>query len=618
MILIGLIIVFWKFIISDQMIHSTDLLTYGVFFRHFLGEYFLTNLSIPDWNPYVLGGLPFVDSIHGATFYPLQWLDILIGGLRICVYNFMLHYLMAGIFTYLAVRQLLLSRVAAAVAGVSYMFAPCLISWVAPGHDGKIYVAALFPLAMLFLIKMFRTRPWFNATLLGLTIAAIIFTAHLQMAYYSFLAIGFYILWQLGSVWHSDRSWRSTFKPILIATYAVLLGLIISSIQLLPSYDYFSNYSLRSQQLRGLLWAGAFAIRAEELISQIVPEFSGFNKVDAPRNYWGKNSFKDNSESVGLVPILLALVGLAFGRSRQKLVWALMAFLAMIYALGPSTPFFESIIRILPFADSMRGPSSISFVFCFCAAVLAAYGVHELWFRSGRINTERYRVRAIRIILIGLPLLFAVLAGLCLLFGEQALALYCQLLHSTILPGPETDPHKWQYALNNLPSLREGFILAAIYSACFSAIVYKALTKAPLRRVWLVALVPLIMFASGSFSSQFVQLTDQTDQSSSHKSRQVVSVLKQGQVADRVIMLDLNTSHYRLANHEIQTPQGISPDNSTGTLTLPAERPAGTLGTSGSRISAAVDISSAPDGILWPWISSVRFDWTRSRFWTMS
>lgn len=295
-----------------------------------------------------------------------------------------------------------------------------------------------------------------------------------------------------------------------------------------------------------------------------------------------------------------------------------MAFLAMIYALGPSTPFFESIIRILPFADSMRGPSSISFVFCFCAAVLAAYGVHELWFRSGRINTERYRVRAIRIILIGLPLLFAVLAGLCLLFGEQALALYCQLLHSTILPGPETDPHKWQYALNNLPSLREGFILAAIYSACFSAIVYKALTKAPLRRVWLVALVPLIMFASGSFSSQFVQLTDQTDQSSSHKSRQVVSVLKQGQVADRVIMLDLNTSHYRLANHEIQTPQGISPDNSTGTLTLPAERPAGTLGTSGSRISAAVDISSAPDGILWPWISSVLFDWTRSRFWTMS
>ena len=40
------------------------------FYKDHVAEYG----SIPRWNPLILGGLPFIDAMHGDTFYPAAWL----------------------------------------------------------------------------------------------------------------------------------------------------------------------------------------------------------------------------------------------------------------------------------------------------------------------------------------------------------------------------------------------------------------------------------------------------------------------------------------------------------------------------------------------------------------
>ena len=46
----------------------------GYGFRLFGAEMFRATGRIPEWNPYLFGGLPFIAAQHGDIFYPTAWL----------------------------------------------------------------------------------------------------------------------------------------------------------------------------------------------------------------------------------------------------------------------------------------------------------------------------------------------------------------------------------------------------------------------------------------------------------------------------------------------------------------------------------------------------------------
>ena len=103
-ILIGLVILFREFIFSDRMLYGSDMIQAGVFFRSLLIDYFLENGSVPQWNPYIFGGMPYVDAFHGDIFYPLSTLKYVWSIYRILGLNLFFHIFLAGIFMYLAAR----------------------------------------------------------------------------------------------------------------------------------------------------------------------------------------------------------------------------------------------------------------------------------------------------------------------------------------------------------------------------------------------------------------------------------------------------------------------------------------------------------------------------------
>jgi hypothetical protein len=125
----------------------------GYSFRHFAAQFFREHGRIPLWNPYLFGGLPFVGAAHGDIFYPtaaLRWILPTYVGMNL---GFALHIVVAGLTMYGFLRGLRLGWKAAVLGGLAYELSGMVASQVHPGHDGKLFVAAMAPLLLLAILS---------------------------------------------------------------------------------------------------------------------------------------------------------------------------------------------------------------------------------------------------------------------------------------------------------------------------------------------------------------------------------------------------------------------------------------------------------------------------------
>jgi hypothetical protein len=96
----------------------SDMFIAGYSFRLFGAEWFKETGSIPQWNPYLFGGLPYIGAMHGDIFYPSAWLRWIMPVDLAITYAMALHFVLAGWFMYRLGRSLGLGWGAAVVAVV--------------------------------------------------------------------------------------------------------------------------------------------------------------------------------------------------------------------------------------------------------------------------------------------------------------------------------------------------------------------------------------------------------------------------------------------------------------------------------------------------------------------
>ena len=60
--------------LAGRWLLGDDQYVAGYGFRLFGAEMFRATGHIPEWNPYLFGGLPFIAAQHGDIFYPTAWL----------------------------------------------------------------------------------------------------------------------------------------------------------------------------------------------------------------------------------------------------------------------------------------------------------------------------------------------------------------------------------------------------------------------------------------------------------------------------------------------------------------------------------------------------------------
>lgn len=368
--------------LSGQSLLGDDQLTVGYGFREWGAAMFREGGHIPQWFPYQFGGMPYVGAMHGDIFYPTAWLRWFLPVDTAMNLSYAAHLVLAGGFMYLFLRALRLGWTAVVAGGLAYELSGILASLVSPGHDGKLYVSALAPLAFFALLRAVRDQRLWGYGVFALVVGLGLLSPHYQMTYYLLVACGLWTLYLVffdperpaGIKWH---------RPIGLAFGAVVLGLGISAIQAVPFLEYIP-YSPRGAggPSAGWEYATSYSLPIEELFTTVLPQFNGV--LD---HYWGGNFFKLHSEYLGAAVIIPAV--LAFGAGRRKLVIGLgvIAALFLLVAFGGHSPFYRLWYEVMPMMKKVRAPGMAFFLVALVIAVYAALGVERLVRRQVKWST---------------------------------------------------------------------------------------------------------------------------------------------------------------------------------------------------------------------------------------
>jgi hypothetical protein len=369
--------------------------------------------SIPLWNPMIMGGLPFIAVVtHGDVLYPTALLRAFLPPHIVMNLAFFLHYILAGFLMYLFLRRMAASWTGAVTGALAYQLSGIMISYVQPGHDGKLFVSTLLPLMLLALVLALRDRRFSGYPLLAVAVGLCLLSPHVQATYYLLIAAALFALY-LTFGEPTTEPLRPRLTRLAITLVAVIAGFGIGAPQILPFLEYIPHSPRAAGYSVGYAGSTSYGVPWDHVLEFFLAGFTGNTGAGT---YWGSNPLKLHSEYLGLPVIALAILG--FGDRRRRLVWwmAGIGLLFLLIALGGATPFYHLWWAIMPMVKKTRAPGMVFFVVAFCAAFFAALGVTRL--ERGEVQPGSRHIRAWLIAAGAVALL-----GVAGVFGRLAIAL---------------------------------------------------------------------------------------------------------------------------------------------------------------------------------------------------
>jgi len=372
---------------------NSDQYIAGYSFRDFAARALRDGQGFPQWNPYQFGGMPYIAAMHGDIFYPTFLLRMVLPTDIAMTWGFVVHMVLAGVFTVGFLRAAGVRLQSAIVGGVAYLLSGAVASYPSPGHDGKLFVSALLPAALWALVRGMRDGRRGAWGLLALVVGLAVLSPHPQLLQYLLLTCGAYTLFlalrprSLASespISAREANPSRSLPRLALALGAVVLGAVMGAVQYLPVQQYIS-WSPRAGG-KGYDYATSFSFPLEETINMYLPQFSGI--LD---HYWGRNGIHFHSEYIGASVLVLALFAFGGGlinRHRSHAwFWLGVLMVSLLWAWGGNTPFYQLVYAVVPGSTLFRAPSTILYVSAFACAVLAAFGAERVIAGKG---TTRY------------------------------------------------------------------------------------------------------------------------------------------------------------------------------------------------------------------------------------
>ena len=185
-----LLIVFREFAFNpDTLMLNSDQLN-GIGSRILRAE----NAVVTEWDDSRLGGVPTIDALFADVYHPLVWVQFITDPARAVGFKFILTIWVAFMSAMLLAWNLTGNRWWAALLGMLYAFSPEYFTYIYGGHDGKMMVFAIAPLALLAIRKIVRDGSLPYLIVLAVSITWLILASHLQLTYVFLWGAGFYTL----------------------------------------------------------------------------------------------------------------------------------------------------------------------------------------------------------------------------------------------------------------------------------------------------------------------------------------------------------------------------------------------------------------------------------------
>lgn len=320
--------------------------------RHFTIETW-KNGEIPFWNPNSFSGNPHLANYQSAVFSPFNLLFFVLPFVDAWSLLVLLQPLLAGLFTYLLLREFKASKAGSLVSSIAFMFCGFMVVWMAYGTLS--FAIVFLPLALFAIERWFNKKGKLPLTILSLSIPLSFFSGHFQTSLY-FLFFTFLFL-AFKSVYSRKNS-----LPIITA---FILGFLVSLIQIIPSIQFYL------ESTRSGIFLNQGGIPFFYLINLFSPDFFG-NPVT--RNDWF-GFYAEWASFVGIIPFILSIV--AFNRKNKTILFfSILSFIILVLAVDSPIQRIITDFRIPVISTS--NPTRIIVLLSLSLAILSGFGFDRL------------------------------------------------------------------------------------------------------------------------------------------------------------------------------------------------------------------------------------------------
>jgi hypothetical protein len=348
--------------------------------------------QLPLWNSLNGMGAPLAANYQSALFYPPTWLLLPFymlggaGGLAMGeTWSVVVHLVWSGIGMVFLMRQLGCGRFAQTIAALAFLLSGYLVTRA--GFLSINATVAWLPWIILTAERLTGEQKLGIKAVLGsgLVIGILLLAGHAQMAFYTLLMAGCWVLFR-----QFRYGWKHMGWVVLMWGLSVLLGCGLAAIQLLPTAEYLMQ-SQRAAEI-GYDYAVNYSFLPWRFLTLLLPNLFGtpmdgsyLLKADA---YW------EDAIYIGLLPLFLAIAALILStrmkcsddphRVRSLTIFlAAIAMIASLIALGSNTPIFPFLYKYAPTFDLFQAPARWMIWLVFAFSVMAGFGA-EAWHHPGK------------------------------------------------------------------------------------------------------------------------------------------------------------------------------------------------------------------------------------------
>ncbi|MDW8070296.1 MAG: YfhO family protein [Anaerolineae bacterium] len=330
---------------------------------------------LPLWNPYTYAGAPFWADVQSAVLYPLSLLTLVLAGmphfpLFALEVEAVVHFWLAGLFTYMLLRRLTGRRDAALLSALVFTFGGYLTGYPSQQLailETDVWLPLILYLCDVALVDRDSAPPALREVtrlspllLAGVAWGIAVLAGHPQSA----MLVGYTFTFYLAFIVLAYARHRGGSRPlrrgwVRVAAawvFVMLAGLGLAAVAWLPAWEYM-RLSVRSAGVYDKM-SGGFPLY--DVLQLLLP---------------GSVSYY-SPLYVGILPLLFALWGTlnAHIHRRETVFWGGLALGALLLSFGGETFLYTPFYLFMPGFGIFRGQERLAFLFSWALAVLAGYG----------------------------------------------------------------------------------------------------------------------------------------------------------------------------------------------------------------------------------------------------
>ena len=367
-------ILFYDVLYSDSIFLTQDSIS-AKSIKHGIEKSTVDFGEYPKWMPWIFGGLPSTHSMQNISeyYYPHHIIKLIKIFSIPWFWNFLIHFLFAGLGMYVLLNHLKLNFFSSLFGSLAYTIMPWMITMIVHGHGSQVMTAAYIPWVVWAMFKLKNEPELRYISILALLIGLQLQRAHVQIAYYTWILMGIYIIYDLYVSYYSKSKYDVKF--IAKWAFASIIGFCMSLWIYIPLLNY-APFSKRSSSAGGASfeYATSWSMHPYESLTMLLPSSFGFGEL----TYFGFMPMTNFPNYSGIVIVFMTFF--AFHKTSRQLSYFFFTILiiSLLISFGKHTFIYEILYNWLPYFNKFRVPSMILILFQFSITVLAAIGLNNL------------------------------------------------------------------------------------------------------------------------------------------------------------------------------------------------------------------------------------------------